>query len=116
MLGTDGQKATSIHEAADFIRQFIRFERTHSDQIDRSKDHDFDLYLPWMMEVVNNAPEEEGSRPPTELDMLYMEAAWALLQEGLLRLGPKMVSGDTPPDAYGKGYSLTRKGLQWIEN
>ena len=115
MLGTDGQKATNIKEASAFIREFMRFERNNPGQIDRSKDHDFDLYLPWMMEVVNNAPEEEGSRPPTELDSLYMEAAWSLVQEGHLRPGPKMVSGDNPADAYGKGFSITPKGQQWVE-
>jgi len=115
MLGTDGQKARNVQEAAAYIREFMQFERDYPEQINRGKDHDFDLYLPWMMEVVNNAPEEEGSRPPTELDALYMDAAWALVQEGYIRPGPRTVSGDNPPDGYGKGFSLTPKGRDWIE-
>ena len=115
MIGTQGQKVKSVEEAADFIREFMQFEREHVRELNHNKDFDFDLYLPWMMEIVDNSPEEEGSRPPYELDEIYMEAAWSIVMQGYLRPGARAVSGANPGDGYGKGFSLTVKGKEWIK-
>lgn len=114
MFGTEGQRATTVEGAEDFIRTFMRYERDHRGEIAKNKEHDYDLYLPWMMEVVVNAPEEEGSQPPAQLDYLYMDAAWSLVLKGVFRPGPRRVTGDAGHDGYGKGFTLTEKGKYWL--
>jgi hypothetical protein len=115
MIGTQGQKVANIEEACEFIRAFIRYEREHRTELASGKEHDFDVFLPWMMEIVVNSEEEEGSRMPSELDVLYMDAAWHLVTLGVLRPGPRRVSGDASRDGYGKGFALTPKGREWVE-
>lgn len=116
MIGTNGQKAKNVDEAVAFIGSFIRYEVDHAAEINRHKDHDFDLYLPWMMEVVVNSEEDPESQTPTSLDSLYMDAAWALVLDGKLRPGPRTVSGENPGDGYGKGFTLTKAGHAWIDS
>lgn len=113
MFGTEGQKIDGIEGAEAFIRKFMRFEREHEEELAHNKKHDYDLFLPWLMEVVVNAKEEEGSKAPAELDHIYMDAAWSLVLKGYFRPGPHKVSGDTG-DGYGKGFTLTRKGEEWL--
>ncbi|AIE83433.1 hypothetical protein [Fimbriimonas ginsengisoli] len=114
MIGTKGQKVRTVDEACEFIREFLVYERTHRGELAVGKEHDFDLFLPWMMEIVVNSEEEDGSQLPTVLDRIYMDAAWELVVRGFLRPGPRHVSGDSSSDGYGKGYSLTTKGTEWI--
>jgi hypothetical protein len=116
MFGTDGQLVRSIDDAEKFIHTFLRFEREHRDELAKNKEHDYDLYLPWLMEVVVNATEVEESRPPAEFDALYMDAAWSLVLKGCLRPGPRRVTGDAGTDGYGKGFALTAKGQQWLNS
>lgn len=113
MFGTEGQKIDGIEGAEAFIHKFMRFEREHEAELAHNKKHDYDLFLPWLMEVVVNAKEEEGSKPPSELDRIYMDAAWSLVQKGYFRPGTHKVSGDTG-DGYGKGFTLTQKGEEWL--
>lgn len=114
MFGTKGQLVTSVEEAEEFIRAFLLYEREHRDELAKNKEHDYDLYLPWLMEVVVNAEEIKESRPPSEFDRLYMDAGWSLVLKGYFRPGPRKVSGDVGHDGYGKGFTLTSKGEQWL--
>lgn len=114
MFGTNGQVVRDEAEAQEFIRSFLKYEREHRDELAKNKEHDYDLYLPWLMEVVVNAPEREESRPPAELDHVYMDAAWSLVTDGIFRPGPRRVTGDGGSDGYGKGFSLTNKGREWL--
>jgi len=114
MFGTSGQVVKDEAEAQEFIRSFLKFERTHRDELAKNKEHDYDLYLPWLMEVVINAPETDESRPPADLDRVYMDAAWGLVTAGYFRPGPRRGTGDGGGDGYGKGFALTAKGSEWV--
>jgi hypothetical protein len=79
----------------------------------REHSHDFDLYLPWLLEILEyQKGERAGSLPILEVQQLYMDAAWDLVMRGFLRPGPRTISGDPLKDGYGKGYSLTQSGCQ----
>lgn len=116
MFGTKGQTVRTVDDAEAFILDFLRFGTEHADEIATNKAHDFDLFLPWMMEIVVNADESPDSQHPVLLDSLYMEAAWSLVQKGYLRPGPRKVSGQDLAAGYGKGYSVTAKGkAEWLK-
>ncbi|HVT12516.1 MAG TPA: hypothetical protein VHE55_09630 [Fimbriimonadaceae bacterium] len=75
--------------------------------------HDFDLYLPWLLEILEYQKSDRSNNLPIiEIQRLYMEAAWDMVLQGYLRPGPRTISGDPLKDGYGKGYSLTEKGRQ----
>jgi len=116
MFGSSGRAVRDEAEAQEFIRTFLQFEREHREDLAKNKEHDYDLYLPWLMEVVINAPETEDGQPPVELDRTYMDAAWGLVTQGYVRPGPRSVTGDGGSDGYGKGFTLTAKGREWVNS
>lgn len=117
MLQANGRKVRTIEEAKDFIRVFMDETLNHRTDVAFGKSYDFDLFLPWMMDWVLNLPHSHDDldlTPTHELEVLYMDAAWVLCQEGLLRPGPRTTGGEGTGGDYGKGYSLTPKGKDWL--
>ena len=78
---------------------------------------DFDLFLPWLLEIASNQHVQEGEDPLPifDIERIYMDASWSLVMQGYLRPGPRVITGDVR-DGYGKGFSLTVKGLQRMES
>lgn len=111
-----GRKAKTVNEAECAIQRFLydcRHERTWR-ALDRS--HDYDLYLPWLIEILENQPHDESlDTPASDLERLFMEAAWSLAIQGYLRPGPRKISSENAKDGFGKGYSLTFKGEEWLQ-
>jgi len=107
-----GRLAKGLQEAEDYILCFIVENLAQKDRRIVEKSHDFDLYLPWLMEIIENQRVQDDSRTPeiVELEGLYMDAAWSLCNKGYLRPGPRKTNSDNPKDGYGKGYSLTLMG------
>ena len=110
-----GRLAKSLKEAEEYILDFIVENHAHRERRVVEKSHDFDLYLPWLMEIVENqriGELQEISDCPqiADLESLYMDAAWSLCNKGFLRPGPRKTNSDNPKDSYGKGYSLTLAG------
>lgn len=103
------RSATTKEEAQQSIRDFIReglHEQSRHNIVEKSRG--FDLYLPWMMEVIEYVepyPDKEPHKIP-ELHRLYMDAAWDLVMQGLLRPGPKAMAGGSDNNAYGRAFSL----------
>jgi hypothetical protein len=117
MIHGNGRKVVSVQDGKLFIRAFLDEILNHRTDVGFGKSYDFDLYLPWMMDWVLNVPgdkEDQEVTPTHDLEIIYMDAAWELCQEGLLRPGPRSTSGEGTGGAYGKGYSLTPKGRDWI--
>ncbi len=115
LIGTKGQACCSLEAAENYLREFI-FE-TLRDPTGAFARHslEYDLYLPWLQEDVWNAPAPDGNRPRLpDLDRLYMDAAWALVMKGYLRPGPRKISSLVASGDYGKGYSLTPLGREWV--
>jgi hypothetical protein len=111
-----GRRAQCVADAERYIWKFIAENLTATDRHVREHSHDFDLYLPWLLEILEY---QRGGRDTLELPIievqgLYMEAAWMLVMEGFLRPGPRSIMGDPLKDGYGKGYSLTTKGRERI--
>lgn len=106
------RSATTREEAAACLLSFIE-EGRNSKGVHSIGKHSrgYDLFLPWFMEVVEYREPYPGklllSIP--DLQELYMDAAWDLVMKGVLRPGPKAVSGDTDPGAYGKAFSLMHR-------
>lgn len=116
LLGTGGRTVRNIEEAENFIRTFILQVRDNPEHRGIGHLHDYDVFLPWMMECITNVPEHDPDETSnTELDRLYMDAGWSLVQKGLMRPGPRRVSGESVGDGYGKGYTLTQKGQEWLK-
>lgn len=112
-----GRSVKTVEEAEEYIRSFIALlhDYPHSHAAQRS--HDYDLYLPWLIEVVEYLPATECEpTPPLTLERLYMEAAWQLVQKGYLRPGPRKPNSGDLGEGYGKGYSLTFTGDEWIQS
>ncbi len=107
-----GRLAKSLQDAEDYILDFIVENLAQKERRIVEKSFDFDLYLPWLMEIVEyQRIESEGHCPEiVELEGLYMDAAWSLCNKGYLRPGPRRTNSDNPRDGYGKGYSLTLMG------
>jgi hypothetical protein len=112
-----GRKAKSTEDAKTFIRAFMDHTLNNTLETGYGKSYDFDLFLPWMMDWVLNVPakEDDGFTPTDELEVLYMDAAWELVQEGVLRPGPRGTNGEGTGGEYGKGYAMTPKGRQWLK-
>ena len=104
------RSAKTVDEAQQAIIEFLREGQNAQSQhnvVDKS--HGFDLYLPWMMEVIEYVKPAPGDEEPLrvpELHRLYMDAAWGLVIKGLLRPGPKALTGGSESGAYGRAYSL----------
>jgi hypothetical protein len=107
-----GRLARSLQEAEDYILDFIVENLAQKERRIVEKSFDFDLYLPWLMEIVEHQKLSGEQRCPeiVELEGLYMDAAWSLCNKGYLRPGPRKTNSDNPRDGYGKGYSLTLLG------
>jgi hypothetical protein len=107
-----GRLATTIEQAELFIFKFVAENHACPEKRVHDRSHGYDLYLPWLLEVVENVHIDDRSAAPQvcDLDELYMDAAWSLVTKGYLRPGPKRITGDNPREGYGKGYSLTPKG------
>jgi hypothetical protein len=111
-----GRLATTIEEAEVYLWRFIAENLTVTDPKVREHTHDFDLYLPWLLQIF----ERHGDQPDEKLSImelqgLYMDAAWRMVEEGFLRPGPRTIDGSQPREGYGKGYSLTSKGKERIK-
>lgn len=108
-----GRLASSIEEAEKYLWSFIAENLTVTDPKVREHTHDFDLYLPWLLQIFERHGDQPGEKlSMMELQSLYMDAAWKMVEEGYLRPGPRVIGGDQPRDGYGNGYSLTGKGKQ----
>lgn len=113
-----GRLAHSIEEAKTYLWTFIGENVGCEDANIRQRSGDFDLYLPWLLEILEyqKAGDRAMALPVLELQVLYMDAAWSLATEGYLRPGPRTISGDPTRDGYGKGYSLTPKGRSRLQS
>lgn len=114
-----GRMAKTIEEAKKFLFFFIYENKLRSENpLVSVRSHDYDLFLPWMFEVIENQNVEESDEAPEVLaiDELYMEAAWQLVMDGYLRPGPRRSTGESSGQGYGKGFSLTLKGKQYVKD
>lgn len=107
-----GRLAQSLQDAEDYILDFIVENLAQKERRVVEKSFDFDLYLPWLMEIVEYQQIGHDQKCPeiVELESLYMDAAWSLCNKGILRPGPRRTNSDNPRDGYAKGYSLTLIG------
>lgn len=115
LLGTKGQTCHNLEEAEGYIREFIA--ATLADENGAMKRHsgEYDLYLPWLQEDVFTAPRPNGDNPRIpDLDRLFMDAAWSLVTKGYLRPGAHKISSVVSATDYGRGFSLTHRGHQWV--
>ena len=112
-----GREAHTVAEAEEYVLRFVARNLKITDPHVRDRSHDYDLYLPWLMELVTNAAgaRHEDCLPIPDLERLYMDAAWSLCQKGLLRPGPGRVSQESRGEAFGKGYSVTLNGREVIQ-
>ncbi|HTQ10997.1 MAG TPA: hypothetical protein VMI31_13055 [Fimbriimonadaceae bacterium] len=110
-----GRLATTIEEAEIYLWKFIAENLAITDQRVKTQSHDFDLFLPWLLQIFDRHGEQPGEKlSMTDLNSLYMDAAWSLVSQGYLRPGPRMIDGEQPKDGYGNGYSLTAIGKHRI--
>jgi hypothetical protein len=111
-----GRLIKNVDEAEVYLWKFIAENRTMTDTRMLAKLYDFDLFMPWMLEIFDtqgHQPNEAMSL--LEMQRLYMDAAWRLVMKGFLRPGPKQIGGESIHDGYGKGFSLTQEGLEKVE-
>lgn len=108
-----GRFVQSQADAERYIWSFIAENLGHEDAHLLEHSHDFDLFLPWLLEIVSNQHVNinEETLPIFDLERIYMDAAWSIVMEGYLRPGPRVITGDIR-DGYGKGFSLTVRGLE----
>ena len=96
------REATTKEEAQQVIREFIREgQELQSRHNVPERSHGYDLYLPWLIEVI----EYVKTDPEKEILDILMDSAWDLVMQGVLRPGPKQSAGGDP-HGYGVGYSL----------
>ena len=111
-----GRLASTVDEAVDYLWKFIAENRTVTDPKVREHTHDFDLYLPWLVQIFERHGEQHDEKlAMPDLHGLYMDAAWQMVTQGFLRPGPRSIDGDQPKDGYGNGYSLTSKGKEKVK-
>lgn len=110
-----GKEVATLEEAEAFLKHFIQRNRAKGTTGFDVHNQDFDLFLPWVLECVQS-DAGKSVLSPSELNEIYMDAAWSLVMKGLLRPGPRSCSGSSVGTAYGKGYSLTRAGRLWISS
>ncbi|MEA2553152.1 MAG: hypothetical protein QOJ65_1328 [Fimbriimonadaceae bacterium] len=110
---TSGRLVRSEEEAVAYIWKFIAENLVQTDRHVTDHSRDFDLFLPWLLEITSNlrVPESEEPLPIFDLEGIYMDAAWSMVMQGYLRPGPRVITGDIR-DGYGKGFSFTRKGAK----
>lgn len=113
---TKARLARNLEQAEDNLIAFLAREIGHDDRQAHQHSHDYDLYLPWFLEVISYVPVPEGADSPllTEIDHLYMDAAWSLVVRGFIRPGPRAISSIDTADGLGKGFSLTPEGRQRV--
>lgn len=108
-----GRLAATVEEAVNYLWKFIEENRRVTDPKVLGHTHDFDLYLPWLVQIFERHGEQPGETLTLlDLQSLYMDAAWLMVEQGFLRPGPRTTDGEQPRDGYGNGYSLTAKGKQ----
>ena len=109
---TSGRLVQSQEDAEEYIWRFIFENLAVTERQIVEHNRDYDLFLPWLLEIVSNihVKTEHEPLPIFELERIYMDAAWQMVMEGVLRPGPRVITGDIR-DGYGKGFSLTRKGI-----
>jgi hypothetical protein len=114
---TSGRLIRNEKEAQEFIWKFIAENLVQTERHIVEHTHDYDLFLPWLLEIVSNlhVDDDLDTMAISDLERVYMDATWGLVMEGYLRPGPRVITGDIR-DGYGKGYSLTRKGTQHISS
>jgi len=96
-----------------YIWKFMAENMASNDRNIQEHSHDYDLYLPWLLEILQTQKgDRSGMLPILEVQRLYMEAAWEMVMQGYLRPGTRTINGDPLKDGYGNGYSLTEKGRQ----
>lgn len=106
-----GRLATNIEEAQTYLWKFIQENLGVTDPKVREHTHDFDLFLPWLVQIFERHGEQPGEKlTMLELHSLYMDAAWDLVEQGFLRPGPRTIGGEHTRDEYGNGFSLTASG------
>jgi hypothetical protein len=111
-----GRRAGCVQDAECYIWKFIAENMSATDQHILAHSHDFDLYLPWLLEILEYQKVAQGeAKPIIDIQRYYMEAAWNLVMKGYLRPGPRTINGDPLKDGYGKGYSLTELGYCRLE-
>ncbi len=96
-------------EAEIVLHAFIREgQQADSQHHVREKSKGYDLYLPWLMEVVEYVIPLEDHEPLglLELQQLYLDVAWRMVMKGVLRPGPKMVNAATDTNIYGLAFTL----------
>ena len=110
---TSGRLVQSQEDAEEFIWRFIAENLAVTERQIAEHNRDYDLFLPWLLEIVSNmhVKSEHEPLPIFDLERIYMDAAWQMVMEGHLRPGPRVITGDIR-DGYGKGFSLTRKGTE----
>ena len=113
-----GRTVKCLDDAEAYILKFIVENLAQHDRRVTDKSQDFDLYLPWLMEIIENQRiQHEDCAPEIEtLERLYMDAAWSLVMKGTLRPGPRTTSSDSAKGSYGKGYSLTLHGKAQLKD
>lgn len=114
---TRGCCVSTIEEAEAFIGEFIREVRRDPKGAMQRHSREYDLFLPWLWEeVINAGTHDAPSHPSHEANQLFMEAAWGLVQKGVLRPGPPKITSEDQGGDYGKGYTLTFAGVKWLES
>jgi len=110
-----GTEAETLDQAEDFIREFILELRNDSSGRMRRHSGDYDLFLPWLWEeIVNSGSHLQPAHCSTKASRLFMEAAWSLVQKGLIRPGPIKISSSAGGSDQGKGFSVTFRGEDWL--
>lgn len=117
LLATRGLLVRTIDDAEAYLREFIWETLQDPKGSLQRHSHDYDLYLPWVHEEIRNAPPPPGyeMHGAVLVDRMLMDAAWSLVQKNILRPGPRAVSSEVRPDDYGKGFSLTPPGTEWVQ-
>ena len=111
-----GADVGTVEEAQRFIREFIRELRNDTSGRMRRHSREYDLFMPWLWEeITNSGTHLQPTHTKLETNVLYMEAAWDLVQSGYLRPGPPKTTSEDAGGDYGKGYTVTFKGKEWLE-
>lgn len=112
---TKGAAVSTLDDAESFIREFILELRNDAEGKMRRHSGEYDLFLPWLWEeVVNSGTHDAPTHTETKTSRLYMDAAWDLVKKGYLRPGPHKISSGAAGNDYGKGYSVTIQGEDWL--
>ena len=117
LLATKGLLLRTVEDTEPYLQEFIWETLRDPNGPMQRHSHDYDLFLPWVHEEVRNAPPAPGQEihGAVLVDRLLMDGAWALVQKGYLRPGPRAVSSEVRGTDYGKGFSLTHAGIEWIK-